>query len=406
MPNKTSSFIAGLLLVLSAPALATVTIVSLKPSHASPQPIGKTVTWAATATDSSSGPVAFQFNIIPPNGPLTMVRDFNSGTLNGSTWTAPAFAWVPTGVEGTYKIQVVAKDFVSGQSASKTVAFLVEPVVTGSTPVVEKTANPLVALFSAPSCASGSTMRVAYQMQTASSMPIQEGATNWVGCHPPATMTFEVAGMYPSTAYNMYAQTKTGTKITNGPAVGFTTGALPKTLSFAKFTAQPGGADATNPVLLHTFISFGTQPVYPDAATDLQGNIIWYYSSGSQYSDVLTRPLPSGNFLILEDGIAWDPAVYQEQFLRQVDLAGNIVRETNMGAIQQQLLALGAVDGGPCTAISPRRRWARLVSARSTTMPFKLCRMAIPQLLWTLKGFSRRVHRAIPAVFPSILSET
>jgi arylsulfate sulfotransferase len=353
MPSKTLSFIAGLLLVLSAPAFATVTIVSLKPSHASPQPIGKTITWAATVTDSSAGPVAFQFNIIPPNGSLTMVRDFNLGTLNASTWTAPAFVWVPTGIEGTYKIQVVAKDFGSGQTASKTVAFLVEPVVTGSTPVVEQTANPLVALFSAPSCASGSTMRVAYQVQTASSLPIEDGVTNWVGCHPPATMTFEVAGMYPSTAYNMYAQTKTGTKITNGPTLSFTTSALPKTLSFAKFTAQPAGTDTANPVLLHTFISFGTQPVYPDSATDLQGNIIWYYSNGSRYSDVLTRPLSGGTFLIIEDGIAWDTAVNEQQFLRQVDLEGNIVRETNMGAIQQELLALGSVDGGPCTAILP-----------------------------------------------------
>jgi len=32
-------------------------------------------------------------------------------------------------------------------------------------------------------------------------------------------------------------------------------------------------------------------------------------------------------------------------------LGGNIVRETNMGIIQQQLLAMGAVDGGPCRAI-------------------------------------------------------
>ena len=41
-----------------------------------------------------------------------------------------------------------------------------------------------------------------------------------------------------------------------------------------------------------------------------------------------------------------------DQFLRQIDLAGNIVRETNMGAIQQELLALKSSDGGPCTAIA------------------------------------------------------
>ena len=34
-----------------------------------------------------------------------------------------------------------------------------------------------------------------------------------------------------------------------------------------------------------------------------------------------------------------------------MDLAGNIVRETNTGAIQQQLVALGVADGGPCSTI-------------------------------------------------------
>src|SRR5208337_466838 len=122
---------------------------------------------------------AFQFNVTPPNGPLTMVRDFNLGTLNAGTWTGPSFVWVPTGIEGSYKVEVVVKDFVSGQSASKTITFQVSAVVTGSTPVVEKTANALVALFSAPACAAGSLMRVAFQEQTGST-PVQ--VSNCMGC--------------------------------------------------------------------------------------------------------------------------------------------------------------------------------------------------------------------------------
>src|SRR5580658_10712226 len=188
MPNKTMPFLVGLL--WSAPALATVTIASLAPSPASPQPVGSTIAWTATATDSNTGPLTFQFNVTPPGGSLSMVQDFNVGTLSGGIWTAPSFVWVPTGVEGEYKIEVVAKDFVSGQSVSKTVAYTVKPLVTGSSPVVKETANPLVALFSAPSCAKGSTMRVAYQ--TASKVTIPSGTTNWVSCQPPSPMTFEV----------------------------------------------------------------------------------------------------------------------------------------------------------------------------------------------------------------------
>jgi hypothetical protein len=96
-----------------APAFATVAVVSFTPSHTSPQPIGKTLDWTATATDSGAGPLTFQFNIAPPGGQFTMIKDFNVGTLSGGTWTAPPFLRVPTGIEGTYQIQVVAKDFVT-----------------------------------------------------------------------------------------------------------------------------------------------------------------------------------------------------------------------------------------------------------------------------------------------------
>src|SRR5579871_2826455 len=165
-----------LLAALSAPAFATVTIVSFTPSHASPEPIGKSIAWTATATDTAAGPLAFQFNVTPPNGALTMIKDFNLGTLSGGTWTAPSFDWVPTGIEGSYKVQVVAKDFTTGKSATKTVQFQVTAVASTG-PVVEKTANPLVALFSTPSCAGGSLIRVSFQEQTGSAPP---NYTNWI----------------------------------------------------------------------------------------------------------------------------------------------------------------------------------------------------------------------------------
>ena len=342
--------ILGLILALCGPASATVTIVSFTPSHVSPEPIGKTITWTTTATDTNANQLTFQFNVTPPNGSLTMVKDFNAGTLNAGTWTAVPFVWVPTGIEGSYKVQVVAKDFVSGATASKTVTFQVSAVVTGGTPVVEKTANPLVALFSAPSCAQGSAMRVAFQEE---SLKAPLTVTNWVGCHPPASMTFEIAGMYPSTAYNMYAQTRTSGKVTDGATLTFTTGALPTTgVTFPKFTVVTTATDTTYPVILHNPIEFASESVYPDTATDLKGNIIWYYSANdTTHSDVLTRPLQGGGMLTEQDDLAWAPAVTQEQFLRQIDLAGNLIRETNTGAVQQELIALGAVDGGSCTAI-------------------------------------------------------
>jgi hypothetical protein len=125
-----------------------------------------------------------------------LVKDFNVGTLKSGIWTSQPFVWVPTDLEGIYGIQVVIKDFTTGETAKQTSLYTVSPLVTGSAPVAVKTANPLVALFSAPSCAAGSTMRASFQEQ---SNKTPATLTGWSSCHPPSTMTFEIAGMYPTT---------------------------------------------------------------------------------------------------------------------------------------------------------------------------------------------------------------
>jgi len=353
------------LAVLCAPAFATVKISYLKPSLASPQKIGTIVDWTAAATDTGAGPLTFQFNVAGPGKSLSVVRDFNVGTQHSSAWTPAPLAWNPAvcsnlaqpdGVvaytcqplEGVYEVEVVAKDFGTGESASKTVKFQVTPLVTGSAPVAVATANALVALFSSPSCATGSQMRVSFQ-EASGATPAM--TTNYVKCHPPTTMTFEVAGMYPSTAYNMFSQTLTGGSTVNGPTVSFTTGALPSKVPFPSFKViVPAGSqtDTTDRVLLHGSVTVGAGTQYAYAATDLGGNLIWY----AYPPDLgLTRPLPNGTYIAITNGASWNPASNQAQLLRQMDLAGNILRETNTGIIQQQLLAKGATDGGPCNVI-------------------------------------------------------
>jgi len=345
LPGSIRFLFPALIAAFCAPAFATVTVVSLTPSVTSPKPIGTSITWTATATDSAAGPLTFQFNITPPNGQLQVIKDFNVGTQSSGTWTSLPFMWVPTGIEGTYKIEVVAKDFATKDSNSLTVSFHVSPLLaeTGVNPVVRRTVNPLVALFSAPSCPAGSTMRVSFQPQSGT---VPATLTNWVNCHPPYTMTFEVAGMYPRTAYNLFAETNTAGDISDSPTVTFTTGALPK-VKFPSFKVVNAASDTTYPLILHNPITFGQQPLFPDVATDLQGNTIWYYPPHD--NNILTRPLPGGGFLVIEDSYAWNTITTHGQYLRQIDLAGNIVRETNIGAVQQGLLALGSVDGGPCT---------------------------------------------------------
>lgn len=330
-------------------ARASVKLAYLKPSLASPQTIGATVAWAAAATDSNPGPLTFQFNVAPPGGAFATVKQFNAGTLSGSTWKALPFAWALTGSDGAYQVQVVATDFISGESASRTVPFTVASPASGGNPVVEPTQNPLVALFVAPPCDAGSTIRVSFQPQSGA---VPASTTNWAPCQPPASPTFEIAGMYPRTAYSLYAQVSTDGNMVDGPAVGFTTGALPSNISFPAFRVGIAGSPSDpNQVLLHGLFDVRKNIQLPDVATDLSGRIVWYnYASDETHTSMLTRPLASG-FLAIQFGPAWAPNVQQYQVLRQFDWAGNLVRETNTGIVQQQLRALGSPDAQPCQSI-------------------------------------------------------
>ena len=339
----------ALLFALRIPVHASVQIQAVTPSPAAPQAIGQTITWTVTASNSNASQLTFQFNVTAPGGQKDIVKDFNAGTLNSGTWTAQPFVWTPTGIEGTYQINVVAKDFTSGESDSSTVNFNVSPLVTGSTPVVAETANPLVALFSAPSCPQGSQMRVQFQANGSN----RASATLWMPCHPPATMTFEVAGMYQHTTYTMFAQTATGGKVKNGPVVSFTTDKLPTNIPFPFFTTfVPPGAntDRNDTVMLNDF-SDSVGAHYPKVATDLTGRVLWYYNPPSPSVDVMTWPLPNGTFLLDGFGESWNPFTRYDQLLHQVDLAGNLIKETNTGILQQELLALGATDAQACNAI-------------------------------------------------------
>ncbi len=347
--NRVYLFSLGLL-ALCVPANAKVHLVSLTPNLTSPQPIGATVGWTVKATDSNPNPLTFQFNVANPvTGIFSTVKNFNAGTQSGKVWTALPFAWALTGIDGNYQVQVIAKDFKTGETDTLAVPFTVTSPLTSSVPVIKTTQNPLVALFIAPSCAAGSLMRVSFQPQSAS---VPATLTNWQGCHPPATMTFEIAGMYPSTPYTMYYQIATTGKITNGPSAVFTTGALPTNVPFPVFTpVVPAASGDPNGVILHTMFDLRDRTTYPNVATDLAGTIIWYnYGNDPGHTSTITRPFSNG-YIVTQNGPAWVPGQTGYEMLRQLDWAGNIIRETNVGILQQQLLALGDAGAGPCNII-------------------------------------------------------
>jgi hypothetical protein len=254
-----------------------------------------------------------------------VVRDFSPS--NG-------FIWNPM-QEGSYDIRVTVKDsFRAATGESATTSYTADSRVIGSGAVVSPTSNPLVALYSAPP-SSGSSMHVEFEplgsnqsWSSTAPLPIVPGEST----------NFLVAGMLPDTTYLMRHVLNDGT--TSAPLT-FTTGALPANLTFPTFTVQRAptrGTDLTQDIVFH----IGVHP--PDGtvdtlATDLMGNIVWYYDPvANALPSYAPSLVPGGTVLLLGGKL---DNVAGADTLREVDLAGDTLRETNIGAVNAELAALG-----------------------------------------------------------------
>ncbi len=168
---------------------------------------------------------------------------------------------------------MVVKDGFDGSTTeTSSAAYTAQTRVTGNNAVVSPMANPLVALYSAPP-SPGTSMYVQFaaqgttlSWQNTSPLPIVPGeSTNFI-----------VAGMLPSTTYLMRDVLDDGT--VSAP-LEFTTGSLPANLPFPTFSVvQPpaAGTDLSEGMIFHAG-AFGY--TIDTVATDLSGNVIWYYDS-------------------------------------------------------------------------------------------------------------------------------
>ena len=151
-----------------------------------------------------------------------------------------------------------------------------------------------------------------------------------------------VAGMLPNTTYHMQAAVllSDGVSATDVDHT-FVTGAAPiapnlSVTTTPGMTPQPGVEELT-------FLN-GVSPGL--VVTDLQGNILWsYVLSGSDVShdDIEGAILMSnGNFLIsVGQGSATPPVSGSISSIREIDLAGNIIREISTSDLSAKLQAAG-----------------------------------------------------------------
>jgi arylsulfate sulfotransferase len=314
-------------LSLSAPDAPPT--IHLRSSLPSPQPVGTPigllpqVEMANPPAPGQGGMMVYQYSVSVNGGPFRIVRDFSQ---------QPLFAWMPELFEQKATIRIVVRDNKTKATMKDELPFQIVPRVKGSTPVVTPTSHPLVALFSAPPCPAGSQFRVAFHAAGEESIT----RTPPQPCQPSLTNNVYVAGMRAETKYELRQELSNGGGVKSDKWLPFQTGMLdgnflPVTIAIPR----TGASVATEPVLIYSAIALGggVRPF----ATDLQGRVIWYLRS----ADSITRVIPGGRFLVLADGPNSVNNTKEEQVLRELDLAGNIVRETNVGRVAEQLESHG-----------------------------------------------------------------
>ncbi|HEX8189231.1 MAG TPA: aryl-sulfate sulfotransferase, partial [Pyrinomonadaceae bacterium] len=300
-------------------AHAAVVVQQLTPSPTSPRPVGTTITWTATATDTNPGGFEYQFSVRPPGGDYVIVRDFTASN---------SFKWTPSEREGSFDVRVNVRNLVTGESAQQEASYSVTSRVTGDGAVISTTGNPLVALYSAPPCDAGS-MRVRFWRTG----DFTSQTTPWKSCLPGVSRNFYVAGMTPATAYSMRHEVSSDPEAPAavGPTLSFTTGALPAGFTPpATSVVTPSAGGSGQDVLLHSLLNRASRPFV--TATDLGGALLWYYDNDTsvQYA---TRPVEGGTILLVRDS---------QKAVREIDLAGNLVKETSLKAVSDQLVLRGA----------------------------------------------------------------
>ncbi len=238
--------------------------------------------------------------------------------------------------EGTYDIGVVVKSSYSATTVdAATASYTVLSRVTGNTAVISPTTNPLVALYSAPP-SSGTSMYVQFA-QVGPGPSWTDTAAQPIA--PGQSTNFLVAGMLPNTTYLMRDVLNNGTTSVPLP---FTTGSLPTDLVFPTVTdPQPPTAstDLTENMIYHTGVGGSTNKDVEVFSTDLSGNVNWFYDPVANNFPAYGPTLVPGGTVLLLGGTY--SGAGGAQVLREINLAGEPLRETNVAAVNAELAAMG-----------------------------------------------------------------
>lgn len=191
-----------------------------------------------------------------------------------------------------------------------------------------KTSNPLVAQYVIQSPCTGQAM-VEFGPDTSYGR-----STSWypvAGNYQKSTIL--VAGMKASSSYHMRAQVKCFDHMSTTSDLTFATGALPS-LPFPKTTVtrpNPSLSSMEAPGIELINVPFASIPA---VFSDRDGNVIWYYDVGQGADAFPFKILPNGHIML-------NLVTPSTSVIREIDLAGNIIRQTDISTLRQKLEGAG-----------------------------------------------------------------
>jgi arylsulfate sulfotransferase len=156
-----------------------------------------------------------------------------------------------------------------------------------------------------------------------------------------------VAGMIQHASYHMRAMVN----LDNGASFidadhTFNTGSAPET-SPLQITIPSGASPQSGVEIFDTVIPHTEAQLF---ATDLQGNVLWTYRYEGSAVDAIqaAKFLPNGHFLLLISFASSLPTAQLSNLpggtvdaIREIDLAGNTIREVSLAQLEQSLTAQG-----------------------------------------------------------------
>lgn len=321
--------------------------VRLDASESLPSPIGALLEWTAHADAPGDAALVYRFRTGRPGKPLRLVRDF--GPSPELRWTSLEAGW--------HEVEVTVRAAASGEMVTASALYELLPLVTEGVPVLQPTAHPLVYIYSAPPCAAGARFAVVFQGEGRDARQ-----TPWSACNGRDHLTVYLAGLVEDTVYRVQQRVEGPDGVELGPA--FDLQIDPLDLGLAPYAVEKEG----NPPSAADLIVQSALNQMP-VATDLRGRLAWFLSTDLT---VLTRVEAGGTFFGLREDSYGPPEL---QLVREVDLLGLTIRETNAARINEQLLAAGK---RPITGFHHEAR--RLPDGRIVTLG------ATEQLLTDVQG--------------------